>query len=55
MEHRLIEGVIEDINTQLAELRKDYNVKVGHLTSVVKELENGKRVWLTVAVEIVKK
>ena len=52
MENRLIEGILEDINNQLAELRKDHHVKIGQLTSVV----NGekKRIVHTVALELVK-
>ena len=53
MENRLIKGTIEDINQQLDELRKDYFVKIGQMTSVVK-LEI-KRIIHTVSLELKEK
>ena len=53
MENRLIEGVLEDINKQLAELKKDHHVKIGTMTSVVDKEK--KRIVHTVALELVEK
>ena len=53
MENKLIEGVLEDINKQLAELKPDHYVKVGQMTSVVDKEK--KRIWLTVALELKEK
>ncbi len=52
---KTIEGVLEDINKQLSEIRKTHNYKVVNDKKSVREVPGGKRIWLTIDLELEEK